>query len=248
MEKFNLDETIKRLLTPRETLAPWLFDENNQMHENMRLILLRYAQKLIESVISPIEGLEVTDITLTGSSSGYFYKDSSDIDMRVEVHNKGCKWLAKDSEHMDKFLATQLNGFFSQGYSFHVGKRLVDIKISSKQIDFLSLYSVKYKKWLIEPTKEINISKDEMKAYYLTEKKDIIEEYESIKRKYRGMELGSKLNDFFVRTVLRSIKNNPTIKDHITFKLLDYEQLLKPIGAESIRAYNRVLQLKSQNR
>ena len=155
MKTFNLEENIKRLLTPRETLAPWLFDENNQMHENMRLLLLRYAQKLIESTISPIEGLEVTDVTLTGSSSGYFYKDGSDIDMRVEVHNKGCKWLAKDSEHMDKFLATQLNGFFNDGYRFYVNKRLIDIKMSSKQVDFASLYSIKDNKWLIEPTKEI---------------------------------------------------------------------------------------------
>lgn len=245
MKTFNLEENIKRLLTPRETLAPWLFDENNQMHENMRRTLLRYAEKLIESVISPIEGLEVTDITLTGSSSGYFYKDSSDIDMRVEVHNKGCKWLAKDSEHMDKFLATQLNGFFNDGYRFYVNKRLIDIKMSSKQVDFASLYSIKDNKWLIEPTKEINISENEMKEYYLEKRKIIMEEYESIKLKYRGTELGAELNSFFVRTVLRSIKNHPTMKDYLTFKLLNYEQLLKPIGAESIRAYNRALQLKS---
>ncbi len=247
MKTFNLEENIKRLLTPRETLAPWLFDENNQMHENMRLLLLRYAQKLIESVISPIEGLEVTDITLTGSSSGYFYKNNSDIDMRVEVHNESCQWLAKDREHMDKFLATQLNGFFAQGYRFYFERRFIDIKISTQQIDFASLYSVKYKKWLIEPTKEINISEDEMKEYYTNKKKEILDELEKIKKKYRGMDLGAELNDFFVRTVLRSIKNHPTMKDYLTFKLLNYEQILKPIGAESIRAYSRALQLKSTN-
>ena len=148
--------------------------------------------------------------------------------------------LAKDSKHFDMFLAAQTAGFLSRGYIFRFDGRIIDIKISSYQIDFVSLYSIKDNKWLIKPDRNVleSIQKDEMIAYYLKRKGEILKEFQSLKSRYKGVELGNKLNDFYINTVNRSIIGFPSLKDYLVFKLLNQEGILKPIGSESILAYN----------
>ncbi len=241
MTKFDLQATVHRLLTPQKTLAPWIFDQNNVMFEDVRLALLKICNKVVAETVADVEGLEVKDICLTGSSAGYFYHDRSDIDLRIEVHNQSSKELAKDRKHLDLFLATQLNGLIYQGYRFTFHKRLIDIKISSRQVDFTQLYSIKQNKWLIKPVQNFSISEQELIAYYQQRKSEILSHFEQIQKKYFGQDLGKALNDFYVATVMKSIAGKPLEKDYLVFKLLNYEHILKPIGAASIRAYNQAL-------
>ncbi len=245
--QFDLEKTVHRLLTPQEVLAPWLFDENNIMKEDVRRGLLKIADYVIEKTIKDTKGLEVYDICLTGSSCNYMYHKDSDIDLRIEIHNKNCKELSKSETDFENFLSAQGVGALHNGHTIKYQGRFVDIKLSCKEIDFTSLYSIQDNKWLIFPKKDFGIKEDEMIAYYQKRRQEIMKELEKIKNKYEGMKLGKKLKDFYSKTILRSIKGKPTIKDYLVFKLLHYEKLLKPIGAGSIMAYNKALTLRKEN-
>lgn len=237
MEQFDLNQTICRLLTPQKVLAPWIFDQNEKMIESVRKRLLKIGETLALQTASKVEGLEVFDICLTGSSSGYFYHDKSDIDMRLEIHNTSSTEIAKDKKRLDMFLSALHIG---RGLRFSLDGRKVDIKICSTSMqDWTSLYSVKNNVWRIKPNK--NMIKDltikEMTDYYQKRKAEILKEFESLKEKYTGVQLGDALNDFYIQIVLQT----ENIKDYYVFKLLNYEKILKPIGSASIEAYNSTL-------
>jgi len=247
MAKFNLEANVRRLLTPQEVLSSFIFNKNDVMRADVRDGLLKIADYIIRNTISDVEGLEVQDICLTGSMSGYLYRPKSDIDMRIVVKNKNNKALAKDKKLFDKFLSTQWRGLLAQGYGFRWQKRLVDVKISSSNIDFLSLYSIKDNKWLIKPQKDLKISEDEMIAYYQKRRQQIMDGYHKIKKKYRSVELSEKMGDLYTKTVLRSIDGHPSIKDYFVFKLLSDEGVLRKIGTESILAYNSALSITPEH-
>lgn len=241
-EKFNLVKTVRQLFTPQEILAPWIFDEKAVMLPNVREGLLKIADKIIENTVSNIDGLDVFDITLTGSSSGYFYRQNSDIDMRIEVHNTDCPFLSKDRKHLNMFLSALLLGsIYGQKYKFTFQKRLVDPKISCFQYDFTSIYSIKYNRWLIKPQQDLtsNLTEEEMIDYYQKKRSEILEDIEKLKQKYNGTKLGDALNEYYIDIILRATN----LKDYFVFKLLNYEHILKPIGVDSILAYNKALTL-----
>lgn len=236
MTKFDLNATIRRLLMPNKTLAPWIFDENEKMKEDVRKRLLKIGETYARETIGNISGLEVFDICLTGSSSGYFYHDQSDIDMRLEIHNVSCREISQEKIPLDMFLSALHIG---RGLSFKFDNRKVDIKISSSEIDFMSLYSVKNNIWLIKPNLNMVqcLTVQKMTDYYQTRKAEILKEFEEIKSKYQGVELGNALNDFYIRVILKA----DNIKDYYVFKLLHYEHILQSIGSDSIQAYNNAL-------
>lgn len=244
MKKFNLENTVRQLLTPQEVLAPWLFDANNVMLSDVRDDLLKIADFFVAQTVGDIAGLEVYDVTLTGSCSGYHYRQSSDIDLRIEIHNENCKELAKDKKHFEKFLSAQTVCLLHNGEFMKYKGRFVDVKLSCYQIDFVSLYSIKNNKWLVYPEKDFKVTEDEMTAYYEKRRKAIKDELIKIRRKYKGIELGRQLYEFYGRVVSGCYSNGATVKDRIVFKLLNEERILKPIGAESILAYNDAFSLK----
>ena len=244
-EKFDLLKTVRQMLTPQEILAPWIFDENCIMLPDVREGLLKIADRIIENTVLGIDGLDVFDITLTGSSSGYFYRQNSDIDIRIEVHNKDCSFLSKDRKHLNMFLSALLFGsIYAQQYKFTFQGRFIDPKISCFQYDFTSIYSIKYNRWIIKPKKDLtsNLSEEEMIDYYEKKKSKILEDIEKLKQKYNGTRLGDALNEYYIDIILRATN----LKDYFVFKLLNYEHILKPIGAESIAAYNKAFVLKSE--
>ncbi len=242
---FNLEKDLERLLCLQPKLDPRIFNENGIMKEDIRQSLLKITDKVYKKTITDINGLEIKDICLTGSSSNYFWRDDSDIDLRIEVINKSNKSLEKDIFHFDKFLGAQMEGLSEKGYAFYFQNRTVDIKMSLKQIDFISIYSIKDNVWRIEPNRDAvcGISKTEMIDYYKMRKAQILEEFYQIKTKYKGVEQAEKLEILYLKIIDESMNVRQNIKKHIFFKLLNQERLLKAIGSESILAYNKALSL-----
>jgi len=233
-EKFDLDKEINRLLSTRETLAPWIFEPSGVMKEDVRQGLMDIARKIVLETVWGIEGLEVKDVCLTGSSSGYLYNDKSDIDIRIEVHNVNCQELAENGEDLDDFFADQKSSLFWRRYDTRFKGRRVDVKISSNQIDFLSLYSIKNNQWLIKPDKDYarGLNLEDVKAYYLKVKTDILAEFDRIQAEYSGSVLGDKIKDLYVRIC----HNEKNPKDFIVYKLLSRERVLKAIRERSVLA------------
>jgi len=242
MPELDLDAEITRLLTPHDTLAPWIFDPSGIMKEDVREGLMNIARKIVSETIYGIPGLEVKDVCLTGSSSGYLYKDDSDIDIRIEVHNINCATLATCQKDFNDFLANQKTGVFAHGYSTRLHGKFVDVKMSANEIDFISLYSIKNNKWLIKPTRDFakGLSFESVKKYYLKRKNDAINELKKIRAENKGKELGRKMEEMYVN-LLHSFYETKSVEDFLAYKLFCYENFLKPIKNESVLADNDAL-------
>ncbi|MBR2299025.1 MAG: hypothetical protein IJ870_00430 [Alphaproteobacteria bacterium] len=244
MTEFDLEKTINSLLTPQEILSPFIFDADGKMQENVRQDLLKIAHKIVELTIFNTQGLEIEDICLTGSLSGYLYHEKSDIDMRIVVKNKNCHDLKKTKASFDAFLSTQFSFYRAKNYRFIYKKKLVDTKMSFSNIDFISLYSLIKNQWIIKPDKDTfkHISKKRLLNYYQKRKNEILEEFEYIKKQYIGTKLCDELDAFYARTVL----NKPTLKDHLVYKILSKEHIFKQIARSCTRTQCAILSLHNE--
>lgn len=74
-----LDESIER----HETLNSKLFDENNQLKEDVREALLNVKDEFLKDLSENKVPLRVIDIWLVGSNASFNYTDKSDIDLHI---------------------------------------------------------------------------------------------------------------------------------------------------------------------
>lgn len=106
----SLLRTAKELLNTKKTLNPKIFDANAHMHHDVREKIMKVANLLIKQKIECLFGFKVADIVVVGSSGGYMYSDSSDIDVKIfiETTNPTIKSLNNFAkyccyqEHKDK--------------------------------------------------------------------------------------------------------------------------------------------------
>ena len=74
-----LDESIER----HETLNSKLFDENNQLKEDVREALLNVKDEFLKDLSENKIPVRVIDIWLVGSNASFNYTDKSDIDLHI---------------------------------------------------------------------------------------------------------------------------------------------------------------------
>ena len=249
MEFVDLENTITRLLNPREKLAPWIFDKNEKMHENVRQGLLKIANKVIKKTISHIDGLEVYDIVLTGSLPTYFYSDDSDIDIRILVRNKNCKDVTKEPTDLDAFLTIQKSMMEGYGYAFRYLDLDVDVKITYFPIEYVGLYSLKKNRFRVRPNKKIGagLSVYEMTEAYLKEKKNILRSEKKINTRYGGLEKVFALDDLYHQAYKKSYTTK-IYKDYLVFKLLSKSGVLRKIIQNYIDKTNQALSFPNKEK
>mgnify|MGYP003145020692 CR=1 FL=1 len=67
----------------KNELNPKFWNENNELEPKIREKLLEIAEEFFNSL--EIEGIELDDITLTGSLSNYNWSEFSDVDLHILV-------------------------------------------------------------------------------------------------------------------------------------------------------------------
>lgn len=240
MSENDLKSVLKHIIEAKDVLDERLFNSDNMMKAKVRSGLLAIANMAIEKTIKGVDGLEISDVYLVGSASNYWYHEQSDIDIRIEVNNKKCTYLAKDSKHFDIFLNSKMGALREKGYKFYFQDRLVDIKLASEKVHFISMYSIKHNCWIVYPErkmfKEINIT--EILNKYHNYKADLEKKYNTIKMQYKNESLAVQLNDLYVQSIIPSITGSPDLIDCILFKLLSHDGTLRKISSESIQIYN----------
>lgn len=241
-EPFDLDAEITRLLTPRKTLAPWIFAQNGLMKKDVREALLNIARKIVAETVGTVAGLEVADVYLVGSAPQYLYKDTSDFDIRIEVHNTSCADLPTDDNLLNDFLIAQKVGFFARKYNMRLNGHFVDVQITSKKISFFGVYSIKNNKWVIKPSKNYaeGLTLKDMKAYYLQRKTEVLDKFEQIQAENKGIKCGKKLEEYLEHLLQNFYLTYETknIKEYFTYKLFHCERVLKSIRYASGVAFN----------
>lgn len=234
-----IKNTAYRLLTPNDTLDVTLFDVHNKMYPKVREVLLDNAHYTIRQTIGNIEGLETYDICLNGSSASYFYYEKSDIDVRIEIHNKNCPYLSNDLLCFNRFLYTIQSGAL-QGFKFKLNQRNIDIKLTADQFEIAGLYSILKDKWIIKPKKEFtqNLSVEEVLTEF-EKKLSLIQQrlkFFSSKKCLTPCEQ-NELSDYYTNMIRN---NNVSAQDYIIYKLLNYSgifQEIKKILNDGVKAY-----------
>ena len=67
----------------KKELNPKFWNKNNELEPKIREKLLKIAEDFFDSL--EIEGIELEDITLTGSLSNYNWSEFSDVDLHILV-------------------------------------------------------------------------------------------------------------------------------------------------------------------
>ena len=247
VERFDIKKEIKRYLSPRKTLAPWIFDKKGVMHEDFRQGLMKIADKVIEETIGSVGGVEICDVLLTGSSSGYFYRDDSDIDMQIMARNVSCADFCDDEEKFNKFLVPLGFALREKKYIFQFQERFVDVKLSRYQMDFLSLYSIKNNQWLIKPNRNCakGLDAKEVEAYYFEKKEALLKKLEAVRAENQTPESLEKLRKGLQEIYKEAYDNEKNFKDFIVAKLFNYEGMVKPLFREIIETYNKEFEKKT---
>ena len=245
MKENDLKNVLNHIVELQEVLDERLFNSDETLKDDVRSGLMAIVNKVIENTVAKINGLEISDIYLVGSASNYWYHEKSDIDIRVEVVNKKCSYIVKDNKHMDMFLSMKTGALREKGYKFYFRDRLVDIKLASEKVHFISMYSIKNNCWFVHPEKQLfkKVNSIEMLEKYRKYKEDLEKKYSDLTKQYRGEDLARRLNNLYLETITPCITGKPQIMDCILFKLLSHDGSLQKIASQSIQVYNEALSM-----
>ncbi len=243
----NIDNEAFRLLHPHSILTEFLFDEQQNMKENLRLRLLKQADFIINKTLVKFPGLIVKDIVLAGSSASYLYHPDSDIDISIIVKNETCTFLSQDQYLLMLFLISLFSAFNNEGYYFELDGRHIDFNILDGSKNFLpdfpnhlfGLYSLKNNCWINRPS---NIISEEMTVGNL-----VSGYFEKLEEIYRFMgnltingdvysqESLQKMHDYYYK--LKSDFTYSSNKNYLISKLLSSQKIFHELGKNITNSY-----------
>ncbi len=237
--------TAKRILSVQKYLHPMLFDINGIMYEDIRQKILKIADFFIQKNIAFIDGLEVTDILLAGSTARYIYHKNSDIDVKILIKNSSNPILKKSVSALNDFIGLAACSFMGvRILPLRLNNIRIDLKFDAEFDDFIGHYSILNNKWIVAPkpkfTTQITLN-DLMKNYFNT----LADKYkfmQSIKIKNNKVSLHflDKFEQFYMDKV---IENNNTPLKYLTYKLLSAQGEIRNTQIEYLELLKDTLSL-----
>ena len=130
------------------TLNQKFWSEDNKFDPDIRQKLLAITDDFVENL--DLQGVEIHDITLTGSNSNYNYNEHSDLDVHVLID-------FKDINEDEDLVKRSLDGpRFVWNLRHNVNLRGHDVEMYMQDKDephvASGLYSLKDDKWITEPS------------------------------------------------------------------------------------------------
>ena len=131
-----------------ETLNEKFWSEDKEFDPGIRDKLLSITDDFIDNL--DLEGVDIYDVTLTGSSSNYNYNEYSDLDVHVLIDFKD---INNDEELVKKALDGQ-RFVWNLRHNVSLKGHDVEMYIQDKDEPHVAsgLYSLKYDKWITEPS------------------------------------------------------------------------------------------------
>lgn len=237
-----IEVVAERLLTPRETLDERLFDARGVMREDVRERLLKRANFFAKRTVADIPGVKVTDVCVTGSSASYFYRDNSDIDMKLLVNAEKSSVLTNDIAALREFFSGLSTVFYNTGYLMFLGERFVDPQISVSHIDKMGIYSVLNNNWVKKPDKNAvkDITLEHLLETYKKRYFEIMEFFEDFDGKKLSL-TPEEYEKYYKYCYDQLYNRNHSVEDYLAYKLLNYKQVLRSlIGKTTVGIVNNL--------
>ena len=134
----------------RDELNPKIWDENQKMKPEVRKNLLKIADDYFESLEIP--GVDIEDVTMTGSLSNYNWSKYSDVDLHIVVDYKD---IPVDESLVQDFLKSKSSVWNKEHdvtiYGYDVELYVQDI---NEPHHSTGVYSILNDKWNIKPKKK----------------------------------------------------------------------------------------------
>ena len=233
---------IGKVLTINDTLQPnfWL---NSALDPKISAKLVEIATKFFEDL--GLEGVDMEDVTLTGSLANYNWTKYSDIDIHLLVD------FAKidDNTKLVREYFNAKTGLWNKMHSVMVKKHEVEVYVQdiNEEHHSTGVYSVSNNQWIAEPVKiEPKVNTDMVKRK-ITSFIDMIErvedQYED--RKFEeayesAISLSGKIKKF--RKAGLEDKGEYS-NENLTFKYLRNKEFIKTLYDIRNRSYDKMMSL-----
>lgn len=255
--KNKVDDIIKEIVEPKnvetgklelkDTLNPNIFDENDQMHPDVRNTLLKNAIEFIK--FSKIDKIKYSDIIVTGSLANYNWHDDSDIDVHILLN---FDQISEDKEFVSDYFKTKKD-FWGEKYDNEVKGYEVEMYIQDTEEPHSStgVYSLIKNQWVTKPIKKmlsIDVPDLQLKAADLMNRIEDLEgnvnmvssinEIDKLItkiKKYRKIGLDREGEYSTENLVFKIIRNNGYLEK--LFKLKD-EIFAKELTLENVSMYD----------
>jgi hypothetical protein len=143
---------IKSNLAYNKVLNPAIWDENKELHPDVKDALGRIANKFSEFV--DIKQLKIVDYIITGSNCAYNYNENSDIDLHVIVDatQLGDNPLTEPFLMAKKSLWNSGHDITIKGYTVELYAE--DVNNDENKLVATGIYSLLHDKWIKQPEYE----------------------------------------------------------------------------------------------
>ena len=144
---------IKESIELHSELNPRLFNQDNQLKEDVRNSLLNICKYFIEGLQEENIPLRVVDIWLLGSNAAYNYTKDSDIDVHIMASFDELEGI----ENIIKILYNYVKSDFNKSHDIKVKGHEVELYIEDMNTTAISngIYSILYNEWIKVPTKMV---------------------------------------------------------------------------------------------
>lgn len=132
-------------------LNPILWDEHNNLKEDVRNKLLEIKDKFILGLQENQIPATIVDVRIVGSNANYNYNSNSDIDLHIVVDLDG---FSEEQKQMLILIYSYYKASFNDRYDIRIKGVPVELYIEDKNTSAISngVYSVQDNSWIKEPT------------------------------------------------------------------------------------------------
>lgn len=134
----------------QDHLNPKIWDDNQKLRPEIRKTLLKIADDYFEGL--ELEGVDIEDVTFTGSLANYNWSQYSDVDLHILIDYKE---VPVDENLVQDFLKTKSTAWNNNHdikiYGYDVELYVQDI---TEEHVSTGVYSILYDKWLTQPSRK----------------------------------------------------------------------------------------------
>ena len=229
----------------QERLNPKVWD-GEELKPEIRKNLLKIADDYFESLEIP--GVDIEDVTFTGSLANYNWSQYSDIDLHILIDYKE---VPVDESLVQDFLRTKSSSW-NQNHDVKIYGYDVELYVQDVSEEHVSsgVYSILKNKWLVKPEKKpIKIDNINVKLKSNRIMDDIDDLYDEMKKEKNYEEIVSKADK--IKDKIKKMRQAGLDKagefsvENMVFKVLRRNGMLDRLSDIKTIAYDKLVSLPS---
>tara|TARA_R100000008_G_C3574787_1_gene164517 strand:- start:252 stop:1379 length:1128 start_codon:yes stop_codon:yes gene_type:complete len=245
----NLIETSKFDLSSfklRDSLNPeiWMTDET--LRPDIRERLMEIAQDFFD--LLELKGVDVLDVTMTGSLANYNWSIYSDIDLHLIIDYKK---VNKDVDLVRKFLDAK-RMLWNQAHDIRIHGFEVETYLQDDNEEHHStgVYSITNNEWVIKPEKEsmdVDWLTVERKADFITQMIDEVEDAFGTGQFEEAYNLSIKLKEKIKKLRQTGLdKSGINSPENLAFKALRRGEHLSKLHSLKVSSYDKMMSMGTE--